>query len=171
MGVGAGVGAGVGVGVGAGVGVGVGVGLGVGVGAGVGAALIVKINGFDCALFQFNTETLALPARAMSVFEIEARSCVELTTVVARLDPFHSTTDRPLKPEPVTVSVNALPPADAEDGDREDSIGAAWAASAQPVSTQQITTIGRNVVTDFFKSQLLSHKKGRYVPNNACVLL
>ena len=60
--------------------------------------MIVNGKEFEVApVLELSTETLALPATTRSALEIEARSVVELTTVVVRLDPFHSTTGRWLK--------------------------------------------------------------------------
>src|SRR5438105_4982477 len=64
----------------------------------------------------------------MSEAGIEAVSCVLLTNVVGRSDPFHRTVAvirRPPKPLPFTVSVNAGPPAVAEVGLIAEIIGAA----------------------------------------------
>src|SRR4029453_1931483 len=65
-----------------------------------------------------NTVTDAVPAVAMSVAGIAAVSWVALTTVVVRAAPFHRTTELATKFDPVTVSVNAGPPAAVLDGDR-----------------------------------------------------
>jgi hypothetical protein len=64
----------------------------------------------------FRTLTLAVPALAISAAVIAAVSCVLLTNVVVRPDPFHCTLDVLTKFEPFTVSVSAAPPAIAEDG-------------------------------------------------------
>src|SRR5438093_630351 len=64
----------------------------------------------------FSTVTLAVPAVATSVAEIAAVSCVADTTVVVRAAPFQRTTEPPTKFVPVTVSVNADPPATTEAG-------------------------------------------------------
>src|SRR2546422_935528 len=59
----------------------------------------------------------------MSEVEIAAWSWVALPNVVVRSAPFQRTTDEPMKLLPVTVSVNAAPPATAVLGDREVSVG------------------------------------------------
>jgi hypothetical protein len=46
----------------------------------------------------------------MSAAVIAAVTCVLLTNVVVRLEPFHMTEDVLTKFEPLTVSVNAAPP-------------------------------------------------------------
>jgi hypothetical protein len=67
--------------------------------------------------------TLAVPTLAMSAAAMDAVNCVLLTKVVVRLDPFHITTDVPTKFVPLTVSVNAAPPALAVAGLRLDIAG------------------------------------------------
>jgi hypothetical protein len=112
---------------------------------GDGAELMAKVRELD-VLLQFVTETVALPAVAMSVVEIEALSFVELITVVARCAPFQSTTDRLLKPDPVTVRVNALPPAIADDGESDDTTVVAWAIVVpHPTKTPKATTMSANL--------------------------
>ena len=59
------------------------------------------------------TVTEAVPAEAMSEAEIAAVSCVGLTNVVARAEPFQSTTDALTKFVPFTVRLN---PVAAQDG-------------------------------------------------------
>src|SRR2546422_223578 len=67
--------------------------------------------------------TLATPAVAMSAVVIAAVSCVLLMKVVIRLVPFHCTVDPLMKLEPLTVSVNDVPPAVAELGLKLLSVG------------------------------------------------
>lgn len=62
------------------------------------------------------TTTLTVPAVAMSVAGIEAVNCVALTNCVVRWLPFHQTVEAPMKPVPLTVSINAALPAKAELG-------------------------------------------------------
>jgi hypothetical protein len=62
------------------------------------------------------TVTLALPTPAIRLAATVAVTCVLLTNVVARFDPFHCTVALLRKPVPFTVSVNADPPALAEFG-------------------------------------------------------
>jgi len=57
------------------------------------------------------TVTLAVPAVAMSAAAIAAVNCVAEINVVVRFDPFHCTVDVVRKLLPVTVNVNAAPPA------------------------------------------------------------
>ena len=54
------------------------------------------------------TVTASVPCAAISAAEIDAVSCVALTNVVARSDPFQLTTDVFTKFEPVTVSVKPV---------------------------------------------------------------
>ena len=65
-----------------------------------------------------NTFTEDVPTVAISAAVIAAVNCVALTKVVVRLLPFHCTTEVLMKLLPVTVSVNAAPPAIAEFGVR-----------------------------------------------------
>src|SRR2546422_424359 len=69
------------------------------------------------------TVTDAMPAVAISVRAMAARSWVLLTTVVGRGLPFHWTTDPATKWLPVAVSVTPVPPAVALLGERELSVG------------------------------------------------
>jgi hypothetical protein len=62
------------------------------------------------------TVTLAVPVVAMSAAVMAAVTCVLLTNVVVRLDPFHCTLEVLRKLEPFTVSVKAAPPVIAEAG-------------------------------------------------------
>jgi hypothetical protein len=71
-----------------------------------------------------NTVTGTVPAAAMSAAVIWAVSWVLLPNVVLLALPFQRTTDEVLKFVPVTVSVNAAPPAVAFDGEIEVSVGA-----------------------------------------------
>src|SRR5207249_10332825 len=60
--------------------------------------------------------TAAGPAVGMSAAGVAAVSCVADTYVVVRAAPFQRTTELGTRFVPVTVSVNAGPPATAEDG-------------------------------------------------------
>jgi len=74
------------------------------------------------------TLTLAVPELAMSEAEIWAVTCVLLTNVVGRAEPFHCTVAvmrSPPNPLPFTVRVNCGPPAAAEFGERLEMTGAA----------------------------------------------
>lgn len=70
-----------------------------------------------------NTLTSTVPAVAMSLAAMLARSSVLLTKVVVRSDPPQRTTEDATKLLPVTVRVNAAPPAVALLGERELSVG------------------------------------------------
>jgi hypothetical protein len=72
----------------------------------------------------FITPTARLPAVAMSLDGMAAVSCVALTNVVVRFEPFTWTTDPLTKFEPLAVSVNADPPAVAVLGEMLVSDGA-----------------------------------------------
>ncbi len=87
------------------------------------AALMVKGNAGVTPLLAL-TVTCAVPAAATSVARIAAVSCVALTNVVVRADPFHCTTAPDLKFCPFTVSVNAAEPAVVEAGASEVSVAA-----------------------------------------------
>ena len=75
--------------------------------------LIVRVRALDVPPpgVELNTVTWAVPDSAMSAAVIAAVNRVEDTYVVVRLDPFHCTTELMTKPLPLTVSVNAVPPA------------------------------------------------------------
>jgi hypothetical protein len=60
---------------------------------------------------------------AMSVAEIVAWSCVELTYVVVRVPPLHCTTEQGTKLLPVTLNVNPTSPAVAAEGDSDATAG------------------------------------------------
>src|SRR5207249_4387086 len=62
------------------------------------------------------TVTPAGPGCAMSARPICAVNCVLLTKAVGRLLPFHLTCEPAMKFDPLMVSVNAGPPAGAEEG-------------------------------------------------------
>jgi hypothetical protein len=66
----------------------------------------------------FTTETERVPAEAMSPTGMAAVSCVPLTKVVLRLEPFTCTADPFTKFEPFTVSVRAPLPATVVVGDK-----------------------------------------------------
>jgi hypothetical protein len=69
------------------------------------------------------TVTLALPALAIRPADTAAVTCVLLTNVVARFDPFHCTVALLRKLAPFTVSVKPAPPALAEFGLRLEIAG------------------------------------------------
>ncbi len=70
-----------------------------------------------------STVISAVPAVVISVFKICACSDVALLKVVARADPFQSTTELRKKFVPVIVSVNPAPPAVALAGATEVIVG------------------------------------------------
>ena len=63
------------------------------------------------ALGGLKTDTLAVPALAMSEAEICAINCVAETNVVCRSAPFQRTTDVLMKFVPVTINAKPAPPA------------------------------------------------------------
>jgi hypothetical protein len=71
----------------------------------------------------FETVTLAVPAVAISADDIVASSCVVLTKVVVRADPFQLTAAPLTKLLPFTVRVKAPLPAVALEGDNEEITG------------------------------------------------
>jgi hypothetical protein len=75
-----------------------------------------------------NTVTVGDPTEAMSVANIAALSCVELTYVVARVTPFHCTSEHGTKLLPVRVSGNAPVPAVAPAGESAPITGTGSAA-------------------------------------------
>jgi hypothetical protein len=83
--------------------------------------LIVKVNPLDVPPpgVGFTTVTDAVPAVAMSLAGTEAVSFVPLTYFVASPVPFHCTVELETKFVPVTVRVNAAPPAVALEGESE----------------------------------------------------
>src|SRR5437667_291784 len=97
-----------------------------------------------------NTVTDAVPCVAMSEAEIAAWSWVALPNVVVRSAPFQRTTDEPMKLLPVTLSVNAAPPATTVLGDREVSVGLGFGAVIVNVCALEAPPpgVGVNTVTD-----------------------
>ena len=94
------------------------------------AALMVKVELLDVPPpgVGLNTVTCPVPDFAISPARIAAFTCVALTYVVVRLEPFHCTTDPLMNPVPFTVRVNAAPPAVAEAGDSVLIVGTGFAA-------------------------------------------
>jgi hypothetical protein len=70
-----------------------------------------------------NTVTGVAAIWAISAAAIAAVNRVAFTNVVGRGEPFQRTTDDETKPEPLTVSVNAGPPATTPTGDSEEIAG------------------------------------------------
>src|SRR5438876_1305741 len=83
----------------------------------------------------------------MSEAEIAAWSWVALPNVVVRSAPFQRTTDEPMQLLPVTVSVNAAPPATAVLGDREVSVGLGFGAVIVNVCGLDVPPPGAGVNT------------------------
>ena len=79
---------------------------------------MVKLRAFDVPPpgAGLLTVTLAVPAVAMSLAEIDAVRLVALLRVVVRSDPFHRTVEPDTKLEPLTVRANPGLPAMAEFG-------------------------------------------------------
>jgi len=78
--------------------------------------LIGKLTTFDGPAPGLTAVTFALPAVVILPAGTEAMSCVALTTVVERAEPFNCTTAPERKPVPFTVNVKVAPPAVAELG-------------------------------------------------------
>src|SRR5207248_3096963 len=78
-----------------------------------------------------NTVICAVPALATSLIRIVAANCVLLMKTVARLEPFHWTTEALTKLVPITVSVNPMVPAVAFDGDEEVTAGTGLLVTAE----------------------------------------
>ena len=96
----------------------------------------VKLNALDApppppppAEAGLNTVTCAVPALAISAAVICAVSWVALPNVVLRSAPFQRTTELLMKFVPLSVNVNAAPPAKAELGLRLASVGAGFAGT------------------------------------------
>src|SRR5882762_6702640 len=123
----------------------------VSVGLGFGA-VIANVCGLDVPPpgAEVNTVTEAVPAVAMSAVVICAVSCVLLPNVVARWLPFHCTMDELMKLLPVTLSVNAAPPATTVLGDREVSVGLGFGAVIVNVCGLDVPPpgVGVNTVTE-----------------------
>jgi hypothetical protein len=69
-----------------------------------------------------------VPAAAISAAVMAACSCVALTKVVVRFEPFHCTTELLMNPLPLTVRVKAAPPAVALVGEIEVMAGTGFDA-------------------------------------------
>src|SRR4030095_15012844 len=110
-------------------------------------ALIVKVSALEVPPPGFTTLTCAVPAVAMSLAGIAAVSCVPFTNVVLRAAPFHCTTEPETKLLPLTVSVNAGPPAVALLGDRVVRLGAGVPVLIVKVSALEVPPPGFATVT------------------------
>jgi hypothetical protein len=103
--------------------------------------LIAKLRELDVAPTGVCTTIVAVPALAINTAGTAAVSWVELPNVVASAPPFHSTKSPETKLLPLTVSVNAEPPAFLLEGERELSVGTGGGAGAETVSVA-VTTAG-----------------------------
>src|SRR4029453_5828412 len=116
--------------------------------------VVVNGSAFERLPFGLATVTCAVPAPAMSAAGIAAVSWLALTNVVVRLVPFHLTVAPLAKFEPVTVNVNAGPPACAGLGERELSVGPAAAGvntmvGSKPVASQLLFPSGPRLIEKF----------------------
>ena len=94
-----------------------------------------------------NTVTWAVPARAMSVDGIAAVNCVALTKVVVRAAPFQFTTEPLMKPVPLTVRPNDVPPAVALVGERLVMLGTGLAALIANDAAVEVPPPGAGLIT------------------------
>jgi hypothetical protein len=96
------------------------------IGVGLEAGEIVNVLALDVPPpgAGVNTVTFAVPALAMSPARMFACRCMLSTKVVARLCPFHWTTEFVTKLEPDAVNTNPEPPATADVGLMLDNVGA-----------------------------------------------
>lgn len=94
-----------------------------------GGLLIVKVSPPDVPPpgDGFTTVTETVPAVVMSLAEIAAVKCVPLMKVVVGALLFHCTVEPETKLVPVTVSVNAAPPAVALEGESKVAVGTGFA--------------------------------------------
>jgi hypothetical protein len=90
----------------------------------------------------FTTVIAAVPELAMSAAVIAAVNEVALTNVVVRGLPFHCAVDPFMKLVPVSVSVNAAPPAPVNVGEIEVSVGTGFGAVIVNVSAFDVTPDG-----------------------------
>src|SRR3954463_9937162 len=99
------------------------------------AAVMVKCAADDwLPELLFSTITAAVPGVARSVAAISAVSSVLLMNVVGRATPFHLTTELAEKSVPITVSGNAMPPAEAEAGSSRVIVGVLPGAGPSPTT-------------------------------------
>jgi hypothetical protein len=81
-----------------------------GIGSELGAVIMEKVRKLEAIVEELDTVIAAVPWRALSVAEIAAVSCVALTNVVGRGDPFQFTTSPVTKSVPFTVNVKPVVP-------------------------------------------------------------
>lgn len=92
--------------------------------AGAAGALMVKLSALVVVPpFDVSTATLAVPGLAIKVAGTAAVNCPAVTNEVDRVLPFHSTKSPETKFDPVTVRLNAAPPAVVVVGEMELKIG------------------------------------------------
>jgi hypothetical protein len=84
----------------------------------------------------------------MSLFEIWAVSCVELTNIVGRGEPLTLTTDPLTNPDPLTVSVKLDPRASAIEGEILEIDGAGLRTARVRTAEVPPPGEGLNTVTD-----------------------
>ena len=97
-----------------------------------------------------NTVTGTDPTGPISVLEIAAWSCVELTYVVDRIAPFHCTIEQGTKLLPVTLNANPTSPAVAVDGDSDVMAGTgSEPEGAETVKGTEFDTTAKFVTVTF----------------------
>jgi len=94
------------------------------------------------------TDTAAVPAVRISAAVKVAVSCVAVTKVVPRFDPLNRTVEPVTNPVPFTVSVKAGPPARAEDGESEETVG----EGLEPVGLY-LPQLARNTVKNMIEAK------------------
>ena len=101
------------------------------------AAVIVKLTVFDVAPPGACTLTEAVPADVIRLAGTAALNCVADTKVVLSAEPFHNTLSPLTKLVPLTVSVNAAPPATVVAGEIEvmDGTGGGGAKTMRVTAT------------------------------------
>lgn len=107
-------------------------------------SVIVNVNEFDVPPpgVGFTTVIAAVPLAAISAAVIAAVSEVALTNVVVRALPFHCAVDPLMKLVPVSVIVNAAPPAPVNVGEIAVSVGTGFGAVIVNVSAFDVTPDG-----------------------------
>src|ERR1043166_1077783 len=122
--------------------------------ASTGAAVTGRLTEFDAPPpgAAVLTPTAAVDALAMSNALMVALSCVAPTNVVGRGEPFHVTTERLRNFVPVTVNVNAGPPATMLAGESEVTVGTP-------------AKLGSTVIVGLVTTRLLfTNRRNSYVP-------
>jgi hypothetical protein len=107
-------------------------------------SVIVNVNAFDVPPpgVGFTTVIAAVPDEAISAAVIAAVNEVALTNVVTRALPFHCAVDPLMKLVPVSVIVNAAPPAPVSVGEIAVSVGTGFGAVIVNVSAFDVTPDG-----------------------------